>query len=102
VGILAFWVTKMGAVSQAYWVATLFLSGQIAPLSLLPPVVQTLASLLPFRWMVSFPVELGLGRLTLEQTLTGFVAQAVWIGIALVVLRVSWRAGVRRYSAVGA
>ena len=102
VGILAFWVTKMGAVSQAYWVVTLFLSGQIAPLALLPPVIQTLASVLPFRWMVSFPVELGLGRLTLEQTLTGYGAQVLWIGIALIILRISWRAGVRRYAAVGA
>jgi ABC-2 type transport system permease protein len=102
VGILAFWVTKMGAVSQAYWVTTLFLSGQIAPLSLLPSMLQTLASVLPFRWMVSFPVELALGRLSLEQVLTGYVAQLFWIGAALLILRVSWRAGVRRYAAVGA
>jgi len=102
VGILAFWVTKMGAVSQAYWVTTLFLSGQIAPLSLLPPVVQTLATALPFRWMVSFPVELALGRLSAEQVLVGYLAQVFWIGVALVILRVFWRAGIKRYAAVGA
>ena len=98
----AFWITKMSAVMQAYAVAALFLSGFIAPLSLFPPIVQTLASVLPFRWALAFPVELGLGRLTPDQVATGFAAQLVWIGIALVLLRVAWRAGIRRYSAVGA
>jgi ABC-2 type transport system permease protein len=101
-GILAFWVTKMGAITQAWWVAVLFLSGQIAPLSLFPPLIQTIASVLPFRWMVSFPVEVGLGRLTPDRVLQGYVVQAVWIGLSLVLLRVGWRVGVRRYSAVGA
>ena len=101
-GILAFWVTKMGSITQAWWVAVLFLSGQIAPLALFPPAIQTIASVLPFRWMVSFPVEVGLGRLTADQVLQGYAMQAVWVGLGLVLLRVAWRVGIRRYSAVGA
>ena len=98
----AFWTTRVSAVNQAYFVAVLFLSGQMAPLSLLPLPVRWAASLLPFRWTISFPVELLLGRLTPAQTLTGFAAQAVWLGISLVLLRVVWRAGLRSYGAVGA
>jgi len=55
---------------------------------------------LPFRWMVSFPIELLQGNLTPRQTLTGFAAQAGWIGLGLLFLRLAWRAGVRVYSAV--
>ncbi|MFL5757564.1 MAG: ABC transporter permease [Chloroflexota bacterium] len=102
VGTLAFWVTRMAALTQAYWVAVLFLSGQVAPLSLFPPPVQVVASLLPFRWMVSFPVELALGRVDAAGVVVGFTAQLGWIVVSLVALRVAWRAGVRRYSAVGA
>jgi ABC-type uncharacterized transport system permease subunit len=50
--------------------------------------------------MVSFPIELLQGNLTPRQTLTGFAAQAVWIGLGLLFLRLTWRAGVRVYSAV--
>ncbi len=102
VGLAAFWVTKMGALNQTYFVVTLFLSGQIAPLALLPGPVQVIASVLPFRWMVAFPVEVLLGRLRPDEVAVGLLVQVAWVGIAALVLRVAWAAGIRRYSAVGA
>lgn len=102
VSLAAFWVTRVGALNQAYFVVSLFLSGQVAPLELFPPALGLVASALPFRWMVAFPVETLLGRLTLGETLLGYAAQLAWIGVTLVVLRFGWRAGIRRYSAVGA
>lgn len=100
--LAAFWTTRVGAINQAYFVVLLFLSGQIAPLTLMPRPVQALAQVLPFRTMVGFPVELLVGRLTLSEALTGLGTQAAWAIICLVLLRVVWRAGVRVYSAVGA
>jgi ABC-2 type transport system permease protein len=102
VGIAAFWVTKMGAITQAWYVSVLFLSGQVAPLSLFPQPIQVIASVLPFRWMVSFPVELGLGRLGPQDVAIGFAMQILWVGIALGILRLAWPRGIRRYGAVGA
>jgi ABC-2 type transport system permease protein len=100
--LVAFWTTRVSAVNQAYYVAALFLSGQVAPLSLLPGPVRAVAAFLPFRWTISFPVELLLGRLTPGQALAGFGAQLAWLATSLVLLRIVWRAGVRAYSAVGA
>lgn len=96
----AFWTTRVTSLNQMFFVAMLFLSGQMAPLTLFPPAVQTVAALLPFRWMISFPVELLLGNMTPRETITGFAAQAVWIVLSLTLLRIVWRAGVRVYSAV--
>ncbi len=98
----AFWTTRVSALNQVYFVLLLFLSGQIAPLSLFPRPIQVLAAILPFRWMIGFPVELVLGRLTPLQALTGLGAQAIWVVISLLLLRTIWRAGIRIYSAVGA
>jgi viologen exporter family transport system permease protein len=98
----AFWTTRVSAVNQTYFVLLLFLSGQIAPLTLLPTPMQTVAAILPFRWLISFPVELLLGRLTLLETCTGLGAQAAWLGVSILLMRAVWRAGVRTYSAVGA
>jgi ABC-2 type transport system permease protein len=98
----AFWTTRVGAINQVYFVLVLFLSGQIAPLTLFPAPVQVFASILPFRWMIGFPVELLLGRLTPDQVLIGLAAQAVWLAIGFLLFRIVWRAGVRIYSAVGA
>jgi ABC-2 type transport system permease protein len=98
----AFWTTRVSAFNQVYFVLVLFLSGQIAPLSLFPRPIQILANILPFRWMIGFPVELILGRLTPLQAVTGLAAQAFWLVISLALVRIVWRAGIRVYSAVGA
>jgi ABC-2 type transport system permease protein len=100
--LTAFWTTRVGAVNQTYFVLLLFLSGQIAPLALFPGPVQTAAQILPFQWMIGFPVELILGRVSPAGAGLGILLQTVWIVLAFGLLRIVWRAGVRIYSAVGA
>jgi ABC-2 type transport system permease protein len=98
----AFWTTRTSAINQIYYVLVLFLSGQIAPIALFPYPIRMAATILPFRWMIGYPVELLLGRLTPSEALTGLVVQAVWLVLSLVLMRIAWRAGIRVYSAVGA
>jgi ABC-2 type transport system permease protein len=98
----AFWTTRVSAINQSYFVLVLFLSGQVAPLELFPRFLQIAASILPFKWMLGFPVELLLGRLTPVEAITGLGVQAVWVGLALLLMRLIWNAGLRLYSAVGA
>ncbi len=100
--LAAFWTTRVGAINQVYFIAALFLSGQMAPLSLLPAPLRVAASVLPFRWTISFPVDLLLGRVGGSEALAGLCVQAGWILLGLFLLRLVWRAGVRVYSAVGA
>jgi ABC-2 type transport system permease protein len=99
---LAFWTTRVSAINQVYYVLVLFLSGQMAPLTLFPGPIQTIATILPFRWMVSFPVELLLSRLTPNEALIGIGIQVIWVIIGFILVHVMWRMGVKIYSAVGA
>jgi ABC-2 type transport system permease protein len=98
----AFWITRVNAINQLYFVAFLFLSGFAVPLPLLPGPMQTLAQLMPFYRVLGFPVDLLLGHLTPQQILIGFGAQIAWLAIAVTLLNVTWSRGVRQYSAVGA
>jgi ABC-2 type transport system permease protein len=100
--LAAFWTTRVNAVNQLYFIALIFFSGQMAPLSLMPEPVQVVASVLPFRWMVSFPVELAMGRLSPEEALVGFGAQLAWSAASLALMALLWRTALRRYTAVGA
>ena len=61
-----------------------------------------IASILPFRWMMAFPVDVILGRADGRDFLIGVGMQAFWIALAMLGMRVIWRRGVARYSAVGA
>ena len=98
---VAFWTTRVSAVNQTYFVLMLFLSGQLAPLALFPKQIQIIADVLPFHWMLGFPVELLTNRVSLSQALTGLGAQLAWLIAGVVMLRLVWRAGTRAYTAVG-
>jgi ABC-2 type transport system permease protein len=100
--VLAFWTTRVEAINQLYFTLDAFLAGRIAPLALLPGALGTAAYFSPFRSMGAFPVELALGRVPPGEILPGFVLQLAWLGVALVVFRLLWNAGIRQYSAVGA
>ncbi|MGV3720129.1 MAG: ABC transporter permease [Actinomycetota bacterium] len=99
---VAFWTTRIEAVNQLYFATDSFLSGRIAPLSLLPGVLGAAAYYSPFRAMGAFPVELALGRVPPGEILPGFAIQLVWLAFSVLLLRVVWNAGVKQYSAVGA
>lgn len=100
--LAAFWTTRVEPLNRLYFVLTLFLSGQAAPLALLPDPVRLLAEWLPFRWFVAFPVELLLGRVGPQATLFGIAAQVGWLAVGVVLLRIVWARGIRCYGAVGA
>jgi ABC-2 type transport system permease protein len=102
VALIAFWTTNIRAINQLYWTAMTFLAGRMAPLALLPPALQVLAACTPFRWMISFPVELALGRVPMGQVPAGIAWQVFWLVVGLGLFRWIWARGVRAYSAVGA
>lgn len=97
----AFWTTRTSALNQLYYVIVLFFSGRLAPLSLFPEPVQTVANFLPFRWSLAFPIELVIGQLTPREFWIGMGAQLAWFLIGLALLSVVWKAGVRRFASVG-
>jgi ABC-2 type transport system permease protein len=100
-GLLAFWTTQIRPVISGMTLLEFFLGGQIAPLALLPSAAQQIAAVLPFRWMIAFPIDVLMGRISPEQVAAGLLAQTGWIIACSVGAALLWRAGVRRYSAVG-
>lgn len=101
-GLMAFWVTRMDALSQLWWGLNLFLGGRLAPLRALPGPLQTTAGLLPFKWIIWFPAAALIGSLSPYEIALGLAAQVGWLAAGIVAFRFIWRAAVRQYSAVGA
>lgn len=100
-GLLGFWITKVTAVYSLLEVISLFLSGRIAPLSLLPPVLQQWSVFLPFRYMVGFPIDIITGAVNRKEMLTGFLLASIWVMLFIIVLRWLWKAGLKKNQAVG-
>jgi ABC-2 type transport system permease protein len=99
--LLAFWVTRADSLLALQDSLIFLLGGHLAPFALLPPWMQTLARLLPFRYMSAFPVEVLTGQLGGQETLTGLVIQLGWTVLAIALYRWVWTRGIRHYEAVG-
>lgn len=99
---LAFWTARVGSISEFFFALITLFSGQFVPLQLMPPVIQTVASYLPFQMYRYVPIEILLNNLAPEVILRDFVVGGVWLVIAMLLFRWIWSAGIKRFSAVGA
>jgi ABC-2 type transport system permease protein len=99
--LLAFWTTRSSALLAAQDALVFLLAGLVAPMALLPAWLRGAATLLPFRYMVGFPVEVLTGQVAGAAVAQGFALQAGWLLVALALSAAAWRAGLRHYTAVG-
>ncbi|WP_053720524.1 ABC transporter permease [Saccharothrix sp. NRRL B-16348] len=101
VGSLAFWWQDVTAVDRFRHLATLFLSGAVVPLAVMPADWGPFLRTQPFGYVVAFPI-----RTLLEPDAAdlraGVAAQAAWVVLALAAARVVWVRGLRRYHGAGA
>lgn len=100
IGALAFFLTQTMAIANLYFALFSLFSGYLMPLDLLGPVA-TLAAWLPFRFMLSAPVELITRTLDRAQLASLLGGQLAWAAITLTAALLLWRAGVKRFEAVG-
>ena len=99
---ISFWTTRAWSISDFYSNIFRLMAGQFVPLALLPAFMQTASQLLPFRLALYFPVQLLLGKLSIEETMLNIGLQMVWCVILFMLFTHHWRTGLKKYSAVGA
>ncbi|WP_318509084.1 ABC transporter permease [Bacillus sp. T3] len=100
-GLLGFWITKVSALYGMFEAVSLFLSGRIAPLSLLPPYIKEISYYLPFRYMIGFPIELINGDVRGTAITAGFLGALFWSLFFILVSALLWKAGLKKSQAVG-
>lgn len=98
VGLLAFWIEEVQELHSYRFLLMEVASGVLIPFAVMPDALFTLFSLLPFRYMVSAPAEILLGQATGEQALTLIGIQLAWSVGLIVLVRVLWIFGLRRYA----
>ncbi len=102
IGFGAFWLDDTAAIFELFGICMFFFSGKFIPLVMMPRVIQQISDFLPFRYVLSFPIELFLGKLSSFDILKGITIQILWLSIAIVVYKLSWSRGLKKYSASGA
>jgi ABC-2 type transport system permease protein len=100
-GALAFFIESSIGVFELYLGIYAIFSGYLIPLETLPAWVSRAARLLPFRFMLGFPVETLVGRLSPGAALADLGLQWAYVALTFVGALGAWRAGVRRFGAYG-
>src|SRR5256886_4458545 len=100
-GLLAFWTTRATAIMELHAGISLFLSGRLAPLALLPPAVARVALFSWFPYMLAFPVDLLTGAVHGAAVARGFVGQIVWLAVWIAAYRLARALGLKEYGVVG-
>ena len=101
VGLAAFWFLSVWLLD---WVLRFFLalfSGGIVPLWFMPQWVQHVAVWLPFQAMHFTPIQIYLGRYSVEESIMAIGVQVIWIILLYLVQKMLWWRGVHRIVVLG-
>ncbi|MEV0789238.1 ABC-2 family transporter protein [Kribbella sp. NPDC050459] len=95
--LTAFWTDRVHAVVGFGSQLVFLFGGTAAPIALLPDGLRRVAEMLPFYGMIGLPAEIAAGT----RAGGSLLYQLAWVVLLVGVVAVLWRAGVRRYTAVG-
>jgi ABC-2 type transport system permease protein len=100
-GMLGFWFLEVSSLLFVYMLFSFFFSGHMFPIDMLPGFWATIVRAIPLQYLAYFPAAVFLGKIHGAELLWGLGVQAVWVVFFIVLCRVTFHLGVKRYSGYG-
>jgi ABC-2 type transport system permease protein len=104
-GLVAFWFLEVSSLVFIYMLMNFFLSGHMFPLELLGTeggfTVRGAIDLLPLKYLAYFPAAVFLGKVEGAALWQGLALEAFWVVFFILLSRVLWWRGLKRYSGFG-
>jgi ABC-2 type transport system permease protein len=103
-GMIGFWFLEVSSLLFVYMLFNFFLSGHMFPLDMLNDLPEPLRSLIwfiPLHYLAYFPAAVFLQKIEGPELWQGLAIEAGWIVFFIVVCRIAYARGVKRYSAFG-
>lgn len=100
-GFIGFWSHEVWGPRFLFFTLLTFFSGTWFPLDIFPKGIYLVFQLLPFTYLLFFPLKIYLGQLNIFEILTGLSITVVWIFVFYVILKIVWNKGLKAYTAYG-
>jgi ABC-2 type transport system permease protein len=100
-GMLGFWFLEVSSLLFVYMLFSFFLSGHMFPIDMLPGHWATIVRALPLQYLAYFPAAVFLGKIEGADLAWGLAVQAAWVVLFIIICRVTFHRGVKRYSGYG-
>lgn len=103
ISAVPFWAPELGWSAQFLVTIVIleFLSGSLFPIDILPIGLQKIVMATPFPYMIFFPVQVYLGKITGMAQIQGFLISAAWLAVLWVLMKYVWNKGLKVYQAIG-
>jgi ABC-2 type transport system permease protein len=102
IGLMCFWLESATALDEFYWILSVMLGGGFAPLEFYPAWLRAAIDWTPFPWVVYYPVKVLTGTVPWPDVARVIGIQLLWILVFVALRHVLWKAGLKKYGAVGA
>lgn len=99
--MIGFWSKEVWAPRFIFFIVVSFLAGTYFPLDIIPGIYYQIISLLPFAYLVFFPLKIYLGQVNLNYILQGIAVSLIWILVLNYLVKIIWRKGLKIYTAEG-
>lgn len=100
-GNVVIWTQNNSGLHNLNDLVYMIFGGYLAPIALLPPVIQSLSNILPFRYAFAWAIDIFQGHLSGQQLVSGYIVQTLWIIILFILARWIYTKGLRQYEAFG-
>jgi len=102
-GMIPFWMPEAGWSAQFLFMVIIveFLSGGVFPLDVFPKLIVNVLHAFPFPYLIFFPLQVYLGKLTMTAVVGGVIVSTVWAVILYFLIKHFWNKGIVRYSSEG-
>jgi ABC-2 type transport system permease protein len=100
-GMVGFWFLEVSSLLFVYMLFTFFFSGHMFPIVLLPGIWGTLVRAIPLQYLAYFPAAVFLGKIQGQELVIGLAIEAAWVVFFIVVSRLTFHYGLKRYSGFG-
>ncbi len=101
VGLSALWIIDYGGLQQLTTVIMLVFAGFVIPLQFFHPILKNISNILPFAYMIYYPVLALQGKLVGMDLVRIIGTQIVWLGILIMLYNKMWKAGIRLFTGIG-
>lgn len=99
--LFSFKIKQMDGIRITYYNFSALLSGEYIPMIFLPLTGQFILQMLPFRYTLSFPVELIMGKLGSYDINMGFLISLIWLVLLYFIYKIGYKFAVKKYEAEG-
>lgn len=102
IGMAAFWTSSVRSINNYNDMIFYVTSGKLFPLKYIGNVIPLgIINILPYKYILGFPIDVVLGKVTSSELLQGVFMQVLWIGTLILLYKFLWSKGLKRYGGYG-